>query len=118
MVGMYWQQLSAFADATTAAGGTLYGPGSPASTLCSFPLPTQSLGHLFLIEWFVDAYIVSIISVLTSLCYSMLTWTAGYSHLGLLGSRESICEPVDGSLCHWFGLRCQRKIITPTRLLS
>lgn len=58
MVGMYWQQLSAYADATIAAGdGTVFN-GGPASTLCSFPGATQSLGHLFLIEFFVDSYIV------------------------------------------------------------
>lgn len=72
MVGLYWQQLSAFADATLAAGGSLTGPGSPASTLCSFPLPSQSLGHLFLIEWFVDAYIVSAIAESAASCF-MLT---------------------------------------------
>jgi glycerol uptake facilitator-like aquaporin len=57
MVGMYWQQLSAFAEATRAAGeGTVFN-GGPASVLCSFPAETQSLGYLFFIEFFVDSYI-------------------------------------------------------------
>lgn len=60
MVGMYWQQLSALAAENTAAGLSNTGPGTPASTLCSFPLPDQSLGYLFLIEWFVCSYIVSV----------------------------------------------------------
>jgi len=57
LVGMYWEQLSAYADATTAAGlGTVFNGGA-ASVLCSFPAETQSLGYLFLIEFFVDSYI-------------------------------------------------------------
>lgn len=59
MVGMYWEQLSAFAEASQAAGNGLVYNGGPASVLCSFPNPTQNnLGYLFMIEFFVDSYIV------------------------------------------------------------
>ncbi|KAK5115531.1 hypothetical protein LTR62_001190 [Meristemomyces frigidus] len=57
MVGMYWEQLSAFAEASKAAGEGLVFNGGPASVLCAFPNPNQSLGFLFLIEFFVDSYI-------------------------------------------------------------
>jgi len=57
LMGMYWQQLSAYAEVTKAAGlGTVFN-GGPASVLCSFPAENQSLGYLFLIEFFVDSYI-------------------------------------------------------------
>ena len=60
MVGQYWQEISAFAEASRAAGlGVVYN-GGPASFLCSYPNPDQSLGYLFLNEFFVDSYIVSI----------------------------------------------------------
>lgn len=59
MLGQYWQQISALAAETTAAGrGTVF-LGGPASILCPFPAPNQTnLGYLFFIEFFVDAYIV------------------------------------------------------------
>lgn len=58
LMGMYWEQLSAFSEASVAAGlGNVYN-GGPASVLCSFPGATQNnLGYLFFIEWFVDSYI-------------------------------------------------------------
>ncbi|KAF2770443.1 aquaporin-like protein [Teratosphaeria nubilosa] len=57
LMGMYHQQLSAYAAETVAAGlGTVF-DGGPASVLCSFPAADQSLGYLFFIEWFVDSYI-------------------------------------------------------------
>lgn len=59
-MGQYHEQLTAFAAETVAAGdGTVFN-GGPASILCSFPGATQNnLGYLFLIEFFVDSYIVS-----------------------------------------------------------
>lgn len=59
LMGMYHVQLSAFAEASVAAGKGLVYNGGPASVLCTFPGVTQTnLGYLFLIEWFVDSYIV------------------------------------------------------------
>lgn len=55
MVGQYWPQLSAFAEASQAAGKGLVYNGGPASVLCSFPNPDETnLGFLFLIEFFVE----------------------------------------------------------------
>lgn len=55
--GQYHEQISAYAATTIAAGkGTVFS-GGPASIFCSFPGPTQSLGYLFFIEFFVDSYI-------------------------------------------------------------
>lgn len=60
MVGMYWEQLSAYSAALKAAGEpSMNFLGGPASILCAFPSTQQSLGFLFLIEFFVDSYIVS-----------------------------------------------------------
>lgn len=61
MAGMYWEQLSAFADESRAKGlGTVY-LGGPASVFCAIPAPNQTLGYLFFIEFFVDSYIGIII---------------------------------------------------------
>lgn len=59
VMGQYRQQIVAFTEGSIALGhGTVYN-GGPASIFCSFPLPTQSLGYLFFIEFFVDSFIVS-----------------------------------------------------------
>ena len=61
-MGMYWEQISAFKEATLAKGEPLVFNGGPASILCTFPNTTQNnLGYLFLIEFFVDSFIVSLI---------------------------------------------------------
>jgi len=60
---MYWEQLTPYAAATRAAGEGVVFNGGPASVLCSFPSENQSLGYLFLIEFFVDSYIVSRYSI-------------------------------------------------------
>lgn len=58
LMGMYHQQLSAYSATTEAAGlGNVFNGGA-ASVLCSFPSENQTLGYLFLIEFFVDSYIV------------------------------------------------------------
>ncbi|KAK0322367.1 hypothetical protein LTR82_006820 [Friedmanniomyces endolithicus] len=57
LMGMYWEQLSVYAEATRAAGDGVVFNGGPASVLCAFPSANQSLGYLFLIEFFVDSYI-------------------------------------------------------------
>ncbi|KAI5194891.1 aquaporin-like protein [Aureobasidium subglaciale] len=55
--GQYHQQIAAYAAETIAAGkGTVFN-GGPASIFCSFPGETQTLGYLFMIEFFVDSYI-------------------------------------------------------------
>lgn len=62
MMGMYHQQLSEFETSLKAAGhsGSMVFNGGPASVLCSIPNGNQTnLGYLVLIEFFVDAYIVS-----------------------------------------------------------
>lgn len=66
MMGMYHQQLSEFETSLRAAGhvGSMVFNGGPASVLCSIPNGNQTnLGYLFLIEFFVDAYIVSFSSL-------------------------------------------------------
>ncbi len=59
--GQYHVQLSAFAEASKAAGlGTVYN-GGPASVFMTLPNPNQTnLGYLFLIEFFVDSFIVRV----------------------------------------------------------
>lgn len=62
MMGMYHQQLSEFETSLREAGhsGSMVFNGGPASVLCSIPNGNQTnLGYLVLIEFFVDAYIVS-----------------------------------------------------------
>lgn len=56
--GQYHQQIVEYSAAVTAKGLPLVFNGGPASIFCSFPSAGQSLGYLFMIEWFVDAYIV------------------------------------------------------------
>lgn len=58
VMGQYRQQIVAFSEASVKAGlGNVYN-GGPASIFCSYPGATQSLGYLFLIEFFVDSFIV------------------------------------------------------------
>lgn len=56
--GMYHEQIAAYSAATEAAGlGNVFNGGA-ASIFCAFPGTTQhNLGYLFMIEFFVDAYI-------------------------------------------------------------
>ena len=64
-VGMYWEQISAYSAELTAQGEPLVSATGPAFILCTFPLPTQNnQGYLFLIEFFVDSFIVSCSSIL------------------------------------------------------
>lgn len=73
MMGMYHQQLSEFETSLRAAGhvGSMVFNGGPASVLCSIPNENQTnLGYLFLIEFFVDAYIVSFFLSFPSLLFS------------------------------------------------
>lgn len=60
LMGQYHEQIAAFTAQSIAEGkGTVYN-GGPASILCSFPGVTQNnLGYLFMIEFFVDSFIVS-----------------------------------------------------------
>lgn len=61
LMGLYHEQLEAYAEGLRATGVTsMVFNGGPASVLCSFPAETQhNPGYLFLIEFFVDSYIVS-----------------------------------------------------------
>lgn len=62
VMGMYWPQIQAMKAAFIAEGKPLVGNGAPASILCSFPNPDQTnLGFVFLTEFFVDAFIGTII---------------------------------------------------------
>ena len=58
-MGQYHEQISLFKELTLAQGKTLIGPTAPAGILTPFPLPTQTYGYLFFIEWFVCSFIVS-----------------------------------------------------------
>jgi glycerol uptake facilitator-like aquaporin len=61
LMGMYWQEIQAANAVILSKGGSLVANGAPASILCSFPNPNQSLGYLFLIEFFVDSFIAIVI---------------------------------------------------------
>lgn len=79
MMGMYHQQLSEFETSLKEAGhsGSMVFNGGPASVLCSIPNGNQTnLGYLFLIEFFVDAYIVSF-----SLPFSSLLLSTFFTHI-------------------------------------
>jgi hypothetical protein len=62
-MGQYHEQISAFTAQSIAQGkGTVYN-GGPASILCTFPGENQNnLGYLFMIEFFVDSFIVGVAS--------------------------------------------------------
>lgn len=63
LMGMYWPEIQALNEAYLAKGLPLVSNGGPASILCTFPGTTQhNLGYLFMIEWFVDSFIVCQIS--------------------------------------------------------
>ena len=56
LMGMYWEQIQAF---RAASHMPVFSNVGVASILCTFPAPTQTnQGFLFLIEFFVDSFIV------------------------------------------------------------
>jgi glycerol uptake facilitator-like aquaporin len=60
LMGQYKPQLDVLAATCTAAGRELNSLGCPGSVLVSFPGPTETnYGYLFMIEFFVDSFIVS-----------------------------------------------------------
>ncbi|CAK4031703.1 aquaporin [Lecanosticta acicola] len=61
VMGMYHQQIEVLVAETIKAGKPLITSGSPASILVSLPADNQTLGYLFLVEWFVDSFIAVII---------------------------------------------------------
>ncbi|KAM3455673.1 hypothetical protein NHJ6243_008422 [Beauveria neobassiana] len=62
VMGMYWPQIQEMKAELIAAGKPLIANGAPASILCSFPNPNQTnLGFLFMIEFFVDAFLALVI---------------------------------------------------------
>lgn len=75
---------------------------------CTFPLEGQSLGYLFLIEWFVCSYIVS-------RCEPMQRSgkangnSLGHRYLDLLGSCQSFRHTFIGTFCDWPSVRCDGK---------
>lgn len=59
LMGMYWPEISAYKQELLAKGLPLVVNGGPASILCTIPNPGQTnLGYLFMIEFFVDSFIV------------------------------------------------------------
>jgi hypothetical protein len=62
-MGMYWPQIQELKAATEQAGLPMISATGPASILCVFPRPDQpNLGYVFLIEFFVDSFIVRLSS--------------------------------------------------------
>ena len=59
LMGMYWPQIQAYKAASLAKGLPAVANGGAASILCAFPNANQNnLGYLFMIEFFVDSFIV------------------------------------------------------------
>lgn len=91
MMGMYHQQLSEFETSLKAAGhtGSMVFNGGPASVLCSIPNGNQTnLGYLVFIEFFVDAYIVSIffppLLSLLPFFFTFFTHIHSHPHQGII----------------------------------
>ena len=61
VMGMYWQEIQTMKAGLLEKGMPLVANGAPASIFCSFPNPDQSMGYVFMIEFFVDAFIGLII---------------------------------------------------------
>ncbi|KAL7793701.1 aquaporin-like protein [Trichoderma ceciliae] len=61
LMGMYHQQIDEMKAVFIAAGKPLVANGAPASILCSFPNPDQSMGYVFMIEFFADLFVGLII---------------------------------------------------------
>lgn len=102
VAGQYWVQLSAYAATTTAAGeGTVF-LGGPASIFCAIPTAAQTnLGFLFMIEFFVDSFIVrrSKRVVLPSADAQI-----GSGRMGSIGPSKSIRLRNKCAFHHWNGL--------------
>ncbi|KAK3937816.1 aquaporin-like protein [Diplogelasinospora grovesii] len=62
VTGMYWVQIQEYRAALEAAGDPIVAAGSLANILVAIPGPTQTnKGYLFMIEFFVDAFIAFLI---------------------------------------------------------
>ncbi|KAF3072858.1 hypothetical protein TsFJ059_006911 [Trichoderma semiorbis] len=61
LMGIYHQQLDEMKAVLLAAGEPLVANGAPASVLCSFPNPGQSMGYVFMTEFFCDCFVGLII---------------------------------------------------------
>jgi glycerol uptake facilitator-like aquaporin len=59
LMGQYHEQISALRALNEGEGLPLVATAGPAGILCTYPLPNQTnQGYLFLIEFFVDSFIV------------------------------------------------------------
>lgn len=77
LMGMYWPEIQALNQAYIAKGLPLVSNGGPASILCTFPGVTQhNLGYLFMIEFFVDSFIVSRSLIVAEIPYRF-NWASG-----------------------------------------
>ncbi|KAM0458856.1 hypothetical protein ACHAPV_005846 [Trichoderma viride] len=61
LMGIYHQQINEMKELLLAAGKPLVANGAPASILCSFPNPDQSMGYVFLTEFICDFFVGFII---------------------------------------------------------
>ncbi|EEA24821.1 hypothetical protein TMatcc_007924 [Talaromyces marneffei ATCC 18224] len=61
VMGMYREQIVTYEKALTAAGLPMVSATGPAGIFCSFPAEGQTLGHLFLTEFFVDCFVALVI---------------------------------------------------------
>lgn len=57
VMGMYRQEILQYEEALKALGMPMVSATGPAGIFCSFPVEGQSMGYLFMIEFFVDFFI-------------------------------------------------------------
>ncbi|KAH0495920.1 hypothetical protein TgHK011_009445 [Trichoderma gracile] len=104
LMGIYHQQIVEMKEALLAAGEPLVANGAPASILCSFPNPDQTMGYVFLTEFFCDCFVSLIIwacldpanpfvspaiaPLVIGLAYGAMAWGFGANTLSMNTARD------------------------------
>ncbi|KAL7947500.1 aquaporin-like protein [Trichoderma barbatum] len=104
LMGIYHQQLSEMKEVLLAAGHPLVANGAPASVLCSFPNPGQTMGYVFMTEFFCDCFVGLIIwacldpanpfvspslaPLVIGLAYGAMAWGFGANTLSMNMARD------------------------------
>ncbi|RFU76571.1 glycerol uptake facilitator [Trichoderma arundinaceum] len=104
LMGIYHQQIDEMKAVLLAAGQPLVANGAPASILCSFPNPGQSMGYVFLTEFFADCFVglliwacldpanpfvsPSLAPLVIGLAYAAMAWAFGDATLSMNMARD------------------------------
>ncbi|KAH6604397.1 aquaporin-like protein [Trichoderma cornu-damae] len=104
LMGIYHQQINEMKETLLAAGHPLVANGAPASLLCSFPNPDQSMGYVFLAEFFASSFVALLIwacidpanplvspyitPLVIGFAYASMAWAFGSATVNMNAARD------------------------------